>query len=267
MLRAEAIPVTRRTGSLLALGVIALLAFAVVTLPAAVLGGPLGRAGITATGFGGSVWSGKAQACAWRGVPVGDLAWTLRPLRLLVGRAQGHARLTRVDGFVEMDFDLGFGGRDVRLRGLNFVLPIEALQAFPFGLPRGWSGRAVGAFEELHLAGTWPATARGTLDLAGLVAPSPRGALGSFQLVFPHPQPQPSLSVPQDDHNLTAQVTDKDGPIEVRAQLTVNPARSFSLEGTLAARGAVPPALQQTLQLLGPADAAGRRQFSVGGTL
>jgi hypothetical protein len=29
----------------------------------------------------------------------------------------------------------------------------------------------------------------------------------------------------------------------------------------------VPPAVQQSLQLLGPVDAAGRRQFSVGGTL
>ena len=28
-----------------------------------------------------------------------------------------------------------------------------------------------------------------------------------------------------------------------------------------------PPAMEQSLQLLGPADAAGRRQFSVGGTL
>lgn len=257
---------TRRTGSLLALGFLALLAFAVVTLPAALLGGLLGRAGITAAGFGGSVWSGEAQGCAWRGVPVGDLAWNVRPLRLFAGRAQGHARLTRVDGSVEMDFDVGFGGHDIRLRGLKFALPIEALQAFPFGLARGWSGRAAGTFEELHLAGAWPATVRGTLDLDGLVAPSPHVALGSFQLVFPHPQPQPSLSVPQDERNLTALVTDQDGPIEVRAQLTVNPARSFSLEGTLAARGSVPPALQQSLHLLGPADAAGRRQFSVGGT-
>lgn len=258
---------TRRTGSLLALGLLALLAFAVVTLPAAVIGGPLGRAGITAAGFGGSVWSGTAQGCAWRGVPIGDLAWKLRPLRLFVGRAQGHARLMRVDGFVETDIDVGLGGRDVRLRGLNFALPIEALQAFPLGVPRGWSGRAAGDFEELHLAGAWPVTARGTVDLDGLVAPSPRGALGSFQVLFPHPQPQPSLSVPADERNLTAHVTDQDGPIEVRAQLTVNPARSFSLEGTLAARESVSQALQQTLQLLGPADAAGRRQFSVGGTL
>jgi hypothetical protein len=35
----------------------------------------------------------------------------------------------------------------------------------------------------------------------------------------------------------------------------------------LAPRGPVPPAMERSLQLLGPADASGRRPFSVGGTL
>lgn len=259
---------TRRTGWLIALGVLALLAFAVVTLPAAVLAGPLGRAGITATGFGGSVWSGTAQGCAWRGAALGDLAWTLRPLRLLSGRAAGHARLARTDGSVATDFDVSLSGRDVQLRGLQFALPVEALTNLPLGLPRGWRGRATGAFDEVRVADAWPAALRGTLDLEGLVTPPPRDApFGSFRVVFPHPQPQASLSIPQDQRNLTAQVQDSGGPYAVQGQLTVSPARNFSLEGTLAPRGPVPPALQQALQMLGPADASGRRQFSVGGTL
>jgi hypothetical protein len=40
-----------------------------------------------------------------------------------------------------------------------------------------------------------------------------------------------------------------------------------NLKGTLLPRGQVPPAMERSLQLLGPADATGRRQFSVGGTL
>jgi len=53
----------------------------------------------------------------------------------------------------------------------------------------------------------------------------------------------------------------------VDAQLTLSRTRNFALEGTLAPRGPVPPAMERSLQLLGPADATGRRQFSVGGTL
>ncbi len=114
----------------------------------------------------------------------------------------------------------------------------------------------------------WPQALRGTLDLDGLVAPPPRNApVGSFHAAFPARNPRASLSVPADPANLTAAVRDKDGPFAVDAQLTLNRARNFALEGTLQPRGPVPPAMERSLQLLGPADAAGRRQFSVGGSL
>ncbi|HET9694623.1 MAG TPA: type II secretion system protein N [Steroidobacteraceae bacterium] len=257
-----------RTGWLVALGILALLAFALATLPATVLSGPLGRAGLAATGYGGSVWSGTAQGLAWQGAPLGDVSWSLAPARLLGGRLAGHATLARPDGSLETDFDVALSGADVRLANVKLALPVEALNALPIGMPKGWRGRAAGAFEEVRLADGRPVALRGSLDLDGLVAPPPRNApLGSFRAVFPHPRPQPSLSIPQDPANLTAQVTDTDGPFAVDAQLTVSPARLFSLEGTLASRGDVPPAMERSLQMLGPADAAGRRQFSVGGSL
>ena len=82
---------TKRTVWLVALGVLALLVFALLTLPAGVAAGPLRKAGIEAASFGGSVWTGRANGLAWRGAPVGDLEWTLRPLALLGGRASGRA--------------------------------------------------------------------------------------------------------------------------------------------------------------------------------
>ena len=258
----------KRSVWLAILGVLALLAFALVTMPASVLSGTLGRAGLAASGFEGSIWSGTARGFAWRGAALGDLQWTLAPAGLLSGRLQGHAKLARVDGSIDTDFDVAFSGQDVRLRAATFDLPIEALNTLPLGMPKGWRGRASGAFDEIHVVTRWPAVLRGSIDLDGLVAPPPRNApVGSFHAVFPHPQPQPSLSVPQDPGNLTAQVTDKDGPFSVAAQLTVSPARNFSLEGSLAPRGPVPPAMERSLQLLGPADASGRQTFSVGGTL
>jgi hypothetical protein len=260
--------VKHRTGWLVALGALALLAFALVTLPAVVLSGVLQRAGLTASAFGGSVWSGSAQALAWRDAPLGDLRWRLAPLDLLGGRLAGHATLTRPDGSLDTRFATSFAGDDVHLSDVTFAMPIEALDALPLGMPKGWHGRATGSFAEVHVQQRRPVALRGSLDIEGLVTPPPRSAsLGSFRTVFPHPQPQPSLSIPQDPGNVTAQVTDKDGPFSVDAQLTLSPARNFSLEGTLAPRGPVPPAMQQSLQLLGPADATGRRQFSVGGTL
>jgi general secretion pathway protein N len=260
--------VTRRTGWLLALGVLALLAFALATLPAGVAAGPLRKAGIEAGAFGGSLWSGRATAMSWRGAAVGDAEWKIAPMRLLTGRVAGHARLTRTDGSAETDFDLSLTGRDVKLRMARFELPLAALNALPLGMPKGWQGRVTGQFDAIDLQQGWPASIKGSLDLDGLIAPPPRNApVGSFHAVFPAAQPKPSLSVPQDPSNLTAQVKDKNGPFSVEAQLMLSRARNFAFEGTLAPRGTVPPAMEQSLQLLGPADATGRRQFSVGGTL
>jgi general secretion pathway protein N len=258
-----------RTGWLVALGVLALLGFALATLPATVLSGPLGRAGLTASGFTGSVWSGTAHGFAWRGVELGDLDWTLAPLELLSGRAAGHLELARVDGAVDTDFDVAlFGRRDLRLTNAKLQLPLDALAALPFGTAKGWRGRATGVFEEVRVADGWPVALQGTLDLDGLVAPPPRNTpVGSFHVVFPHPRPQPSLSIPADAGNLTAQVRDKAGSLAVDGQFTLSRARNFSLEGTLAPRGPIPPDLARSLQLLGPADPAGRRQFSVGGSV
>jgi general secretion pathway protein N len=260
--------VTKRTVWLVALGVLALLAFALVTLPAGVAAGPLRKSGIEAASFGGSVWSGRANGLAWRGAPVGDVQWTLRPLALLSGRAAGHAQLSRTDGSLAAEFDVSLGGNDVRLRNVSFAVPLAAIDAFPLGGPKGWRGQATGQFTAIDVAQGWPTQLRGTLDLDGLIAPPPRNApVGSFRAVFPAAQPRPSLSVPMDAANVTAQVSDKDGPFAVDAQLTLNRTRNFALEGTLSPRGPVPPAMERSLQLLGPADAAGRRQFSLGGTL
>ncbi len=176
---------TQRTGWLIVLGVLALLAFALVTLPAGVAAGPLRTAGIEAGAFGGSVWSGRASALSWRGAAIGDAEWKIAPVRLLTGRIAGHAKLTRTDGSVETDFDLSFSGGDVKLRTTRFALPLAALDALPLGMPKGWQGRATGQFDAIDLQQGWPANLKGSLVLEGLVAPPPRSApVGSFMQCF-----------------------------------------------------------------------------------
>ena len=129
---------TRRTVWLVALGVLALLAFALATLPAGVAAGPLRKAGIDAAAFGGSLWSGRATGMSWRGAAAGDAEWKIAPTRLLMGRIAGHARLRRTDGSVETDFDLSFTGREARFRAVRIELPLAALNALPLGMPKGW---------------------------------------------------------------------------------------------------------------------------------
>jgi general secretion pathway protein N len=252
----------RKAWPLVALGIAALLAFAVATLPSSILAGRLQRYGVTAIAVTGSIWSGTASGLAWRGAALGDLEWRIAPLELLRGRLGAHVLLSRPDGRIESDVAATLTG-NLRLDDTHVDLPVAALGVLPVGLPKGWRGKLRAEFAELELAKGWPVSVRGTIDMDELVAPPPRNAsIGSYHAVLPDPKSQK-----KQDAGISARVTDKEGPFAVDGLLTLSPDRSFLLEGTLAPRGDTPPALRRSLELLGPADAAGRRQFGVSGTI
>jgi len=258
---AEAPPAARRPWWLVGVGLLAALLIALATLPASLAASRLGRYGLAATGLTGSLWQGHALGVAWRGVPVGDLRWSLRPWPLLTGRAAGRLDLARPDGSLSTGFSASFKG-EVRLHDLQADLDIGALAALPVGMPRGWRGRLAGRVDEFVMRDGRPTALRGEFDMKGLVAPPPRStSIGSYRVVMPDPGTPPA------DGELTAHVNDTEGPFSFDGSFTLAPDRSFVLEGTLAPRGATPPALARSLELLGPVDASGRRPVSVSGTL
>jgi len=258
----EASSVAGKLWWLTALGVAAALLFALATLPPQLFAGRLARFGVAAVEYSGSVWSGAATGLSWRGATLGDLRWRIAPGALLRGRLGAHVVLARPDGSVESDVVASLGG-EVRLQAVRLDLPVEAVSVLPVGLPKGWRGRARADLAELRLRQGWPQSVRGTVDMDGLIAPPPRNtSIGSYHAVLPDPAAAAGATA-----GLTAKVTDKEGPFAVDARLTLAPDRSFLLDGTLAPRGDTPQALRRSLELLGPADATGRRQFSVSGTL
>ena len=246
---------------LIALGLAAVLLFALALLPAQFVAGRLAPLGLEAGNVSGTVWNGRIAALAWRGVPVGELHWQAKPLALLRGQLGAHLQLLRSDGRVESDLYTGIGGR-IELRELSGELPIEAFAAFPSGLPKGWRGRLRGHVAELELNAGLPTAARGTIEVLELIGPPPRSfPSGSYTVVLPHP------SVQSAEGELDAQIEDTGGPFDVEARLTLGKDRSFLLEGMIASTGSVPDQIRQALELLGPPDASGRREFSVAGSL
>jgi general secretion pathway protein N len=247
---------------LIALGIAAALLLAIATLPASLLASPLAREGLQAAGLRGSVWNGRAQGLMWQSVPLGDLQWSVTPWSPLLGRVAGTIALGRPDGSLRAAYRVSLGGT-LRLEDVQADLPVELLANLPVGLPRNWRGRLSGRFEEIEVSAGWPTALRGTLDMDGLVAPPPRNtSIGSYHVVIPDPTVTDAAT-----DALTARVTDKEGPFSFEGRFTLGADRSFLLEGTLAPRGATPPALLRSLELLGPADADGRRPVSVSGTL
>lgn len=253
---------SKRPWWLIAVGLAAALAIALATLPASLLAGQLARLGLGATVLAGSVWNGRASGLTWRSASLGDLSWSIAPLELLRGRLGGEVLVSRVDGSVSARVSLSTAGV-LRLTDAQFGLPIEALSALPVGMPRNWRGEVSGRFEEIEIRGGWPTVLRGTVDMDRLIAPPPRNvSIGSYHIEIPDPAATSATS-----GELHARVTDKDGPFSFAGSFMLAPDRSFLLEGTLAPRGNTPPQLVRSLELLGPADASGRRPVSVSGTL
>jgi hypothetical protein len=181
---------------------------------------------------------------------------------LLRGRVAADLRLSRPDGDLTTRASVSLDGT-LRLTDARVNLPVEALSEMPLGVPRHWRGRLSGEFAEVTVRKGWPSAVRGTLQMDGLIAPPPRNmSIGSYRIEMPDPQ---SAGAPTGE--LSARVADKEGPFSFEGRFTLGADRSFLLEGSLAPRGATPPALQRSLQLLGPPDAAGRRPVSVSGTL
>jgi general secretion pathway protein N len=253
---------SRRPWWLIAVGLAAALGIALVTLPAQVLGGQFARLGLASAALSGTVWNGHARSLSWRSAPLGDVRWSFAPADLLRGRIGVRLDLSRPDGSASAHASVGLGG-ELRLSDTRADLPVGMLSELPIGTPPRWRGRLSGRFDEIVIAGGWPTTLRGTLDMDGLIAPPPRNtSIGSYRVEMPDPQASGS-----DGDRLTARVTDKDGPFSFEGRFTLSPDRSFLLEGSLATRGNTPPALVRSIELLGPPDADGRRPVSVSGTL
>jgi general secretion pathway protein N len=252
---------TRRPWWLIAVGVGAALLIALATLPASLFADRLASAGLGAASFSGSIWSGEARSLAWRTGVLGDLSWSFAPLDLLRGRLGVQLSLARADGRFATHASVSPGGR-VTLADTQMDLPLAALAALPVGLPANWQGRVRGTFEEVVLDKGAPTALRGKLDLDDLVAPPPRNLpIGSYAVQAPDPA---AAAGPAGEISLA--IKDKGGPFAFDGRLTISGGRSYLLEGLVATRGNVPEQVSRALQMLGPADASGRRQLSLSGT-
>jgi len=167
-----------------------------------------------------------------------DVSWELRPWLLLLGKLAAHIAVTRGDGNLEAEVQLGFGQR-VTVRHFLADLPLDP--ALLPGVPADLHGRAhldlaLAQFEHgiiTELQGR--IEARDLEDRSGGATP-----LGSYVVTFSGGPGEP-----------TGKLRDLNGPLAVEGTLRLTRQPGFELEGLVAARAGAAPELLNNIRYLG----------------
>ena len=202
----------------------------------------------------GSVWSGACAGLTLARAPWGDLTWDVAPLRLLTGTLAAHVVLRNgpVTGSADLARGPG-GGLEARNLVVDLALDPRKIPHLPPQL-RGNIHTDLALARVTHGA---LVELKGRIEARDLTRRTGHVTqLGSYALTFPGGSGAP-----------LGTLVDLGGPLAVEGTLRLTSQPGYVLEGQVAPRASASPELLGDLQFLGSPDAAGRRSFSVAGTL
>ena len=245
--------------ALILLGVV-FLATVIVRLPPRALLWAL-PADVACEAPGGTIWSGSCGELRVDAVTLQGLSWQLHPGALL------HLRLA---ADLTSDDPAASGHAQVELArgGEVSIAALRAQVALPghVGLVApGTSGTLQLAIDSARIAGGHLTALQGRSVLQQLRLANPPADLGSFELLFA--PPVAGAQLPGVAGAMLGQLRDLNGPVSVTGVLRLSPDGSYELAGSIASKSDAGTDVTQLLQLLGPADALGRRDFSIAGTM
>jgi hypothetical protein len=246
-----------RKGLLVAAGIAAFLIFLTALVPARLLT-RVAPPGIAAAGLDGTIWSGRASSVRLQGRDLGAASWSCSPWRLLILEWSCRMAMQPVGGQLSVALSGAFDSDEIEARDLRGNLPITLLENVV--TPAGWTGRLDLEVANAIIAGGLPQDAQGSIIVRNLKAPGSGGAmLGDFELTIGEGAVGSA--------GLTGRLNDLGGPLQVRGTIELKRDRSYLVSGEVAPGPGAGSAIFETLAILGPADGAGRRPFSLEGTL
>ncbi|MGH8176786.1 MAG: type II secretion system protein N [Steroidobacter sp.] len=248
----------RRWWPLLALGLVAFVVFALVTLPARVVLSQFESSGVHAAGVSGTAWNGRAEVLIINGIRIGGVEWDLHVAPLFAARLDADVKVTRVDGFMQTELTAAPSGR-VTFSDLTGSLAFSGLP--PNIIRGGWTGALNLKLTQLVLENGWPVSAEGTVEAIDVTGPASKPVnMGSYKVTFP--------AEATEAETLNGALADIGGPLQISGTLQLKAAdRSYLINGLIAARPDAPRDVVNSLQILGPPDEDGRRPFGLEGTM
>ncbi len=251
----------RRAAKVAAAAVAAFGIVVIAQFPARWAAGALPR-GLTCRQISGSVWNGACAGLAERGSPVGDLAWTAHPLRLLAGVLSADVALSRASATARARVDVGLTG-SITAHGVHAALPLDRT-LFP-ELPPSTHGSAQADLALIRWDGRRITAIRGQIEVRGLTDEQGE-PIGDYRLSFPGSSSAGTSRPDSTSSEPVGRVTDLGGPFAVEGTVRLTPEPGYALDAQVAPRPGAPPDLVNALRFLGTPDASGRRPLSLVGT-
>lgn len=225
-----------------------------VRAPASWLSGALPKS-VECEQPGGSVWRGACSQLRVAGAALSDVRWQLHPAALLGGHLELALQSADPRAPATATLLLGLGGHH-HVRDLHADVPIDT--GFLPLFPSGWSGRLQLALTDLEFSAGRLVAIHGTLAANSLAQIRPPMPFGSYELRFP--------DAARTDGAISGELRDLGGPLAVTGTLVIRHGSEYVLSGTASARAEANAELAKDVEFLGPADAQGRRQYSLAGS-
>jgi general secretion pathway protein N len=206
-------------------------------------------------GISGTSWNGRAKTLRIDELSLQDVTWTLKPLPLIIGRAELSVSAHIGQGSVD-----GIAGRTLGgawyARGIQFDAGLGDLSAAA-GLDLGLRGRIAGTIDQARLADKQVQALDGQFELAGGAIDEPLNmVLGSF-----------SASMETRDDGIHAVLADREGPLRAQGSAVLQPGGEWRARLRLAPRNGTDTATRDMLRMLGRPDAEGYVELTRSGVL
>jgi general secretion pathway protein N len=246
----------------IALGIVSYLAFLLLYLPAQQVAGwfsdTASAQGLILERPNGTLWSGTAERVSYQRKPLGQLKWSFKPSRLLLGKLAYDIELQETGQQLEGVFLAGFGDT-YRLQNVDALLLARQLPEWLQLHGVRIDGKLRTSQLDLSFTQERLVAAEGSLQWLDGALDSPLNLdLGDLQA---------ELSTDDDSGDIQARISDIKGTIGVQAEVRLKTDGNFQLQGTLKPGEKADPGLTGALQAIGRRQPDGSIQLKYDGRL
>ena len=243
-------------------GIASFLLFLVANIPAGFMMNRVEGAmpgAIQTAGVEGTLWNGRVRAIDMTGWQLRNTRWQISVPALFTGRLAADIETRTAGGEITAGVAVSLTGK-LMVSDLQASGPLAPL-ARQFQLPVT-GGRYEATIDTLQLVDNWPTALIAGIKMTAVPLNLMGGAgdaTGNFSLTFDE------ASIPEAGP-INGLLADDGGQLEISGNFILTPPNNFDLQSKLSARPGAPAEIAQALNLLGPADPEGRREFKMAGS-